>query len=393
MVMALAVYASVICFNWLWIAANWAIQLQTSCRTIESNDLECVKEFAASRKARLHEISGARLPSRLIFVMMESMETWPIGLRVDGREITPCLNRIISDTVKTLYVPYIEPEVAGGRSSDAQLIDLCGLLPPEGEIYSFSFPGNRYPSIINLFKKATGGKAYMFTLDLPSTYNIGVMHRSMGFDSLFSRTSFPGNPRLSRKSDAVLFRHSAQVLTGGENPLWHDSEPGAAMLITYSCHVPFHFPGDIDIPAYPESMGRKISRYLRNVSYTDFVIGEFVDSLRANCRFDSTMIVITGDHNAFGRKERLSLHGTFPAVSKEPYIPLIVVNSPVGGTVETLARQSDIYPTLLRLTALAGIASWPGVGRSVLESGASDMDTAGTRNSISNLVIRYDLLR
>lgn len=370
-------------------AATWVSQLRDMAKTPGDADLRQVERFTASRRAMLPPLPAAGTPLRLIVVMLESMESWTIGARIGNREVTPALNRLIADTSHILYVPKVRPEVGAGRSSDAQLIVLCGLLPPEGEAYVFTRPGNSYPSLFTRFRDRRHARTALFTFDSPGTYNIGRMHKRLGFDRLYSRDYFPQLRKSNTKSDSLLLAKTGETLVTG----WGSGTPGGALIVTYSCHVPFRFPNDMDVPPYPDTLPPKLARYLRVVSYTDAAIGRFVDSLRTDADFDRTLIVLTGDHNAFGRKEKAAFKAAIECVDTETYVPLVVINSPVAGLIGREVPQSDIYPTLLQLTGLVGPDVWPGVGRSFLGPYAPSDSDFILRREISRLVLDADLLR
>lgn len=60
--------------------------------------------------------------------MAESLESWVLNLTVENQEITPYLNKLLKEP-STLYAPHVLTQVNGGRSIDAQLLMLAGLLP------------------------------------------------------------------------------------------------------------------------------------------------------------------------------------------------------------------------------------------------------------------------
>ena len=53
-------------------------------------------------------------------------------------------------------------------------------------------------------------------------------------------------------------------------------------------------------------------------------------------------------------------------LSPNQYVPLIVLNSPVGDRYDKVMGQIDIYPTLLQLFGLEDYA-WKGLGHSILD--------------------------
>lgn len=126
----------------------------------------------------------------LVLIIIESLESFVIGLTVDGIQIAPNLTALAYDD-KTLFVPMIMPEVGIARSIDAQLIINCGLLPPSGEAFCYSYPSNIYPNIAQQFSnKQKINNTYSITSDMPSTYNQSVISKALGYSNLISRECF-----------------------------------------------------------------------------------------------------------------------------------------------------------------------------------------------------------
>ena len=110
------------------------------------------------------------------------------------------------------------------------------------------------------------------------------------------------------------------------------------------------------------------------IGYVDNALGEYIDYLRSRPDADSTMIVITGDHEALASM-RGDMRGYSAAmaglVDSEQYVPMIVLNSPVAGRREAVMGQVDVYSTILDLMGLWGEPDvFPGVGYSALRSGS-----------------------
>ncbi len=81
--------------------------------------------------------------------------------------------------------------------------------------------------------------------------------------------------------------------------------------------------------------------YLRRLNYFDNELCRFISGLKARGLFDKSLIVIASDHQI--REEAAS-----PAIIG-PYIPWIILNSPVGGNVQSMVRQVDLFPTILEI--------------------------------------------
>jgi len=158
--------------------------------------------------------SGQR--TSLILVMCESLESWPIGLSLEGKEITPVLNRLVADTLTTLYAPKILTQVGAGRSIDGQLLINTGLQPMLSGVYAMSHIDGTYPS---LAKAMNPDCSYILTVDKPVTWNQAGVARAFGIDTIVSRDCWENDEKVgSRKKlgDRSFMRQAAAKMARGE---------------------------------------------------------------------------------------------------------------------------------------------------------------------------------
>ncbi|MCH5332135.1 MAG: LTA synthase family protein, partial [Alistipes sp.] len=127
-------------------ASYWYCQI---AYTKECSDAD--KQFAEDM---MRQIQSAPAPEplvaqhnkNLIVILVESLATYPIGLEIDGVEVTPRLNGFIRDS-QTLYFPKVWPCRRDGRSSDAQLLINTGLLPIANGATASLFGENSFYSL------------------------------------------------------------------------------------------------------------------------------------------------------------------------------------------------------------------------------------------------------
>jgi len=169
---------------------------------------------------------------------------------------------------------------------------------------------------------------------------------SHGFDDVIAQSSDDDEPR------------DAELVPAAVNWINHDrGKPFFLTIWTRDTHNPYlspssrHFTDDW-----------LMNRYLKSVDWTDRVLGQLMDALERMGLADDTLVVITGDHG-----EALGEHGqavhNFSVYNEEVRIPLMIVNRklvPRELTVDGIARQIDIAPTLLDLLGYDPPASWQG---------------------------------
>lgn len=349
-----------------------------------------------------------------IFVLAESLESWVLEKTVEGQEITPNLNRMLKDS-SVIYAPHVLSQVKGGRSIDAQLLFNSGLLPINSGPYSIKFPESYYPSLVKAFKeKYEGAKAYSLTVDKPMVWNQCVIAPVLGFDSLVSKSCFvQEEPVGSRKQvgDRAFLRQCLGKIQ--QNEVWNDSGNTFLQCITYSGHNPFILPDSLKQVSFSPEVPEVLNNYMTMANYTDRALGEFIACLRADKRFDNTLIVIMGDHEGLAtqRKELCNDPVGKHIVSDKSFVPLIILNAPFCMYYGKVMGQVDVYPTLRDLLGLNDYW-WKGVGESIFNPQKPDFDVDPQLNivgdmvgipdeevrmakkawEISDLIIRYDYL-
>lgn len=344
-----------------------------------------ISSIIEDNSQKLVDRTNGRRYSSIVIILVESLESFVIDLNINNVCITPNLTKFSFDE-KTLYAPFVESEVGVARSMDAQLIVNCGLLPPSNEAFCFQYAGNNYPSIAKALTEHKGTDICInLTTDFSSTYNQDVISKAFGYKDLLTRTDFDTDPpSQTHVDDSVFLSQSIDKL---EDYLWPVNKSAVVQIVSYSTHAPFRLPLTTNRLEFP-GVNTKLVKYLNVVKYTDAAIGRFVKYLQQRDDYDSMLIVITGDHNAFPKSKYEELGIETMSGYKEPFIPLIILNSASPGIISHKTRQSSIYPTLLELLGLSNNA-WPGVGRSVFNQDSIPYDA----QEVSNYIIRKDLLR
>ena len=310
---------------------------------------------------------GVTPPENLVVIFCESLESWVIGLDYDGQQVTPNINKWLTDST-TYYNPHVLSQAKDGRSIDGQLLLLTGLMPLRQGTYSTQFPDDYFPSIQKALKQAHGSRATLMTGDKEYVWNQGRIARSMGTDSIISfpdfriEDAFTGRKHIG---DRALMRQSVEKLKRGD--IWPENTPAYLQLVTYSGHGPFRLPDSEKKLRIQPGTPQIMADYMQVAHYTDQALALMIDYLRSRPDWHKTMVVITGDHEGLAawRAECLASEPGRRYVNPEQFVPLLILTSPLPGHSETVMGQADIYPTLLHLLGLRDY-EWPGVGHSIL---------------------------
>lgn len=349
--------------------------------------------------------------SNLLIVFAESLESWVLEKKVDGKEITPCLNRLLKEK-STLYAPNVLTQVKGGRSIDAQLMICSGLLPLMSGTYSSLYYDNTFYTLQKAMRGLKHSRSYLLTIDKVSTWNQGAVARSFGTDTIISYHDFKMTEAFGthkRIGDASFFQQCREKIERGE--VWKPGESVYMQFVTYSGHAPFKLPDHLRTITFPASIPEKAADYMTTAHYTDKAIGDFVAYLKTLPQYKETIVVIVDDHEGLAsyRQELVGNPACRGLVSDKQLTPFIVLNSPVGMRYDKFMGQIDIYPTLLNLMQLDAYR-WHGLGQSILDPRkqgvvvGSVMNVEGTgsdkeverlkeAHTVSDYMLRYDWLK
>lgn len=353
--------------------------------------LELDEWFA--NQPRLKDIERNAPIDNIVLVLCESLESWVIGLEIEGKEVTPNLNALIRDSL-TLYAPEVLTQVGAGRSIDAQLLINAGLLPLKTGVYSMLPTPRRYYTLNQALNHRNGAKSYLLTVDKPITWNQGLVASSFGIDTIVARDCWNNDEKVgSRKKlgDRSFIRQITDKMVQGE--IWPEGENAFIQIVTYSGHNPFLLPSELNDLRLTEKYPEVIANYMTMAHYTDQGLGILIDYLKSRPDYQRTMLIITGDHEGLA-SYRADAAKECPFVSGRQHTPLIMTNSPVAGLYGAPMGQVDIYPTILQGAALTAYP-WHGMGRSILEADMPHMavgaqsDIEGDTTCIDNAVINH----
>ncbi len=305
--------------------------------------IDSKKNAAASSKLR-----GVSAGKNLIMIQVEALQNFVVGMKVNGREVTPNLNKLAS---QSYYFSNFFYQVAGGNTSDAEFLSNTSMYPlKEGSVY-YTYDRNTFLSLPALLNQ-NGYTANSFHAFNAHFWNRDNMHRNLGFDRFYSKNDFVLDEFAGWKGDALsdrsFFRQSLEKLD--------KKKPFYAFMITLSTHFPFNHFAD-----YPfdtgMSKGSYISNYLKAANYFDTSLGQFLKGLEDKGLSEDTMIVLYGDHSAVPKYMSSQLFDLLGKKYSDPLwtqlqkVPLIIrlPGQSEGKTITTTSGEIDIYPTVANL--------------------------------------------
>lgn len=261
------------------------------------------EEFAAFR-AKLAPpypaAFGVARGKNLIMIQAESLQSFAVGLRVNGREVTPNLNRFAREAsfAGDLYV-----QTGLGNSADAEFLANAGLYPARSGVAYVRFADRSYDALPRLLR-AHGYAALAMHGDRAGFWNRAHMYPALGFERFVSKKDYEVDEVFGLGlSDGSFFRQSLAMLEAQERPFY-------AFLVTLSSHYPFGFPELLKAAAFDqggEAEGTILRSYLAAIHYFDREFGNFIDGLKSSGLYDESVIILYGDHAAIPKWDAASL--------------------------------------------------------------------------------------
>ncbi|MDP4202072.1 MAG: LTA synthase family protein [Bacteroidota bacterium] len=292
----------------------------------------------------------------VIFLIVESLESFPIGNSLNGTEITPNLNRLLKEE-SCLYAPHVVPQVNGGHSSDAQLIFNAGMLPPRTGAACFRYARNSYFTLAKALKEK-GYNTHTMLGGNASFWNQGVLTRQLGYDDLIAVDQYNCDEYYEMGlTDSTFLAQSVEKLKAFKQPFM-------AQMITLSSHDPYKLPNDRIYLKVPSDCPADMAAYLNAIHYVDQCIGRFVDGLRSNGLLSKSVLIITGDHDCTKRQQAQWRVYAKRWNVETALTPFIVVNGNRQQTYAPVMGQIDIYPSLISILGLQNY-QWHGLGTSI----------------------------
>lgn len=320
----------------------------------DSNDITEVENYIKANYAAPNpEYFGKAKGMNVIYVSMESLQTFMIDYQLNGQEVTPFLNSLAHDG-KTFYFNNIINQTGQGKTSDAEFIMDNSLYPmSQGAVY-VNKAQNTYqasPAILKSF----GYKSAVFHGNYKTFWNRNEMYRSLGYDEFFDAEYYnmtDENTKNYGLKDKPFFAESMPILKSLPQPFY-------TKFITLSNHFPFKMDeGDTDFPA-AETNDNVVNQYFQSANYMDQALEQFFNDLKTSGLYDNTVVVLYGDHYGISENHNKAME---EIIGKEitPFDNAMLQRVPVfihvpgvdGGLVNKVGGQVDVQPTLLHLLGI-----------------------------------------
>jgi phosphoglycerol transferase MdoB-like AlkP superfamily enzyme len=289
----------------------------------------------------------------LLIFQLESFEAFVHNLKIDGQEVTPFLNELARES----WTAGLQDQSGQGRSSDGEFILLNSLLPPGERPLVYAYPSNFYAGLPAQLAQQGYFTSYAVAY-YGSFWNCRYMAKRYGFKKNLFREQIPNDPNHTigwGLSDLGLVNRIQVYWAEFQRPLF-------AYTVTMMGHHPYRelTPSQEKLKLPPRFDDTMLARYLQLCRERDEEWREIVALLKQKGLWDTSVVVLVGDHDARIPYEEMALltpDGKFDEVDKILSDRVFcLIHAPDGklrGSAPSYAAQVDLTPTLLHLLGQA----------------------------------------
>ena len=342
---------------------------------LTKEQIEEIEKAYSDHSQRVTKRTAPDHIKNVIFILVESYLSVTSDLIVDGKEITPNLNKLKHDS--TVYFnSHMRPNVSIGESADGQFIYMAGLLPLHSEITVSKAKRDTIIGLPEQMKKIfTDLKSYTLIPTNPSLWEQQPMTEAYGFDHLYSMIDYQAE--IDRENDGFL--SDGMIFNYASFKDKSIQQPYFSLILTMSMHQPYDAFEEHGFEVTDKNLPQRYKNYLNSCHFFDMQIGKYFEELKAKGLYDNSLIIIVSDHDA--RPRYLDMEGK---ISDD--IPIYIIN---GGFNPSEAwdgecNQLDVYTTILDIMGID--SKWRGLGHTLLKKDYQNSVTSETQE-LSDLII------
>ncbi len=319
-----------------------------------SSDIVEVRNYTMSNyKKPDQNLYGIAKDKNIILISMESIQSFVINNTVDGEEITPFLNKLISDSY---YFENFYHQTSQGKTSDSEFIIANSLFGKDSGAVFFTHSGNEYEALPEILK----GEGYYTSVmhaNNKSFWNRDLMYEAFGYDYFFDIESYEVNEENSvgwGLKDVDFFEQSIAHLKTQPEPFY-------TKFITLTNHFPFELYEEDQLINELETNSRTLNQYVTTVRYMDYAIEVFFERLKAEGLYENSIFILYGDHYGISDFHNRAMSQFLEKDEITPFDSVQLQRVPMyihipghsdTETIETVSGQIDIRPTILHLLGI-----------------------------------------
>ena len=238
-----------------------------------------------------YDLQGIARGKNVIILQLESIQNFVINKKINGKEITPNLNKFINENIEISNM-FMQ---SYSSTADSEFSATTSLYPMENGMSYSRYYSNTYDNIFTMFENEGYTTSYMHG-NYGFFWNRENVYKSYGVQNIELKDSFADTSEniMGYLSDELLYTQAVEKLKSYNMPF-------VSYIVSASSHTPFYLEGLEDISKININVGKYketfLGNYLESVNYADYAFGIFIDKLKEANLYDDTVILLFGDHN------------------------------------------------------------------------------------------------
>ena len=238
-----------------------------------------------------YNLEGIAKGKNVIIVQLESVQEFVINKTINGKEITPNINKFINENIEFSNM-FMQ---SYSTTADSEFSTVTSLYPMENGMSYSRYYSNKYDDIFTMFKNEGYDTSYMHG-NYGYFWNRGNVYKSFGVNHLELKDEFEDTSEeiMGYLSDELLYKQAVEKMKSYNMPFF-------SYIVSASSHTAFTLDGlqdeskiNIDVGKYKDTF---FGNYLESVNYADYAFGIFINELKKADLYDDSVILIYGDHN------------------------------------------------------------------------------------------------
>lgn len=272
----------------------------------------------------------APLKDNVVIIILESFSKEFIGALNNGKGYTPNLDRIIRDGL------VFENTFANGKQSIEALPAIFAGIPSimSDPYISSSYSGNNIVALPAILA-ARGYHTSFFHGGRNGTMGFDEFSRLAGVRNYVGMNEYQGPPAFDGKW-GIFDEEFLQFYATRLNTF---PEPFFSSVFTLSSHHPYTVP-----ERYRQKFAAAPTPLTQSVSYSDYALGRFFETIKTMPWYKHTLFVFVADHTAMTQSQ---LYGTRAGIYRIPLIFYHPGKNDLKGVSKRVTQQADITPSIL----------------------------------------------
>ncbi|MFO3789593.1 LTA synthase family protein [Bacillus mojavensis] len=319
----------------------------------DEDSLSTIKNYTEADYSKPNQSKfGLAKGRNVIFVTLESTQSFVLNEKVNGKEITPFMNDLMK---KSYTFDHFYQQTEQGKTSDSEFIVANSLYPSLSGAVFFTKSDHQFHTMYKSLKQHDYYSA-VFHANHKTFWNRDVMYETFGIDRFFDVDEFHVTPETSTGwglKDKEFLEQSARKLKSLPQPFYSN-------FITLTNHFPFEIDEKDQLIDEYDSSSDLLNRYVTTVRYEDEALKHFIKKLKDEGLYENSMIVFMGDHYGISEAHNKALAEFLGKSDITPYdtvqlqrVPFIIhipgITDQNPETISDAGGQVDVRPTLMHL--------------------------------------------